>query len=683
MASKRRILFPFTALLTAAISLLAGCGGSTANVQNPPPPPPPNVSIAFQSEPAGSVAVGFTENLTAVVTNDPDNYGVDWSLVCPGSLGAGNCGALSVLHTASGAANTYTAPVSLSGNSIAVEIVAYATAYPSKNVTAPITVTSFDSNFPAGTYVLQVQGADSNLNPYQCAAALVLDGNGNVKNGEQVANYESSGSLLDANLSGSYFLGNDGRGTITLNTNDNNIGNNGVETFAFVYLSSSHALISQMDLGNAATGVSASGTLDLQTTTAAPAGGYAFVVSGTDVVVSKPLAFGGVFNIDSANGISGNGSVTDEILAKKVNATGLAISGTLTSPDEFGAVTLKLMAPFGAANKAIPLQFTGYIVDDSHLELIETDTAAGNAAPFGLTAGVAIGQGAATGTFTGPASFSGTYVFGVTGVDLSNLNLAPSTLTSVGLFTADASGNLDSGYTDTFLDVNTIQGSNANPQVGAQISVPFTGTYSVDSTGTGRARSTAVTFDPEPKHGYQPAWFFYLTGSGKPLLVLEAGDSHYPSLGSGIAYPQSTAAPSFSGDYGFSFTQELSGAGENDGTGQLNAISSTTPPLLSGFTDINLNFGANLDQPFTGSFSAPTAAGAFPGFLVGTNNNTVSSAAFTPQIAVDYYFIDPGHGFFVETDLVNSVPPTTPPAPSGQVSLGYYAARTPVCSDCP
>ena len=97
-------------------------------------------------------------------------------------------------------------------------------------------------------------------------------------------------------------------------------------------------------------------------------------------------------------------------------------------------LTLNLTAPFGTAGKPVSLQFTGYIVDGSHIQLIETDAAAGAASPFGLTAGLAIGQGTATGTFTGNASFTGTYVFGIPGVDLSNSNLAPSTLTSAGLF---------------------------------------------------------------------------------------------------------------------------------------------------------------------------------------------------------------------------------------------------------
>jgi hypothetical protein len=678
VATIRGIVF----LLAVAMSVaLAGCGGeSTAHVQNPTLPPQSNVAIAFQPEPAGALAVSFTENLTAVVTNDPNHYGVDWSLVCPSSIGAGNCGALATLHTASGAPNSYIAPSTISTDSMAVEIIAYATASPSANVVAPVTVTTFNGSLVAGTYILQAQGADSGLNPYEIAAALVLDGNGNIKSGEQVANY-ISGSLIDSNLTGNYFLGSDGRGTITLNTNDTTIGQNGVETFAFVYLSHSESMISQMDFGSAATGASATGTLNLQTSTTAPTGGYAFVASGTDVVISAPVAFGGVLNIDSTNAISGNGSVTDEIVSRRVKASGLGLSGTLTPPDPFGAITLNLTAPFGTANKPIAVQLMGFIVDSSHIQLIETDDSTSGTVPFGLTAGVAIGQGTATGSFTGNASLSGTYVFGVAGVDLSNLNLVPWTMTAAGLFTADGAGNLNNGFTDTFLALNTIQGTSVSPQTGAQISLPFTGTYSVDATGTGRASSTSITFNPEPKRGYDPVLFFYLTGNGNPPLVLQSGDIHYPSIGAGIAYPQSTETPAFSGDYGIRFTQELSAFSENDATAPLNANSKAA--TLSGFADINLDFGATLDQAFTGTFAAPTATAPFSGSLAGTNNGSVSSVAFTPPIAVDYYFIDPGHGFFVETDLVNSVPPATPPTPSGQVSFGYYAARTPLCTGCP
>ncbi len=671
MATNRWI---FLLLPAVMIGILAGCGGSTSNVQNPPPPPPSQVSIAFQPQPGESLAVSFSEDLTAVVGNDPNNYGVDWTLTCQNPP---NCGALTVngnpaSHTASGDPITYTAPSSISTNSTVVEIVALATADQTKNVIAPITISTFNSSFQAGTYILQAQGVDSSLSPYQFAAAIVLDGNGNITGGEQTANYISSGSLSDTNLTGSYFLGNDGRGTITINTNDDNIG---VETFAFVYLSPSQALISQMDLGDAFTGASATGTMNKQSSTTAPTGGYAFEVSGTAVVKGLPVAFGGILNIDSPNTISGSGSVTDEVLGKKINATALGLSGTLTAPDQFGAITLNLSAPFGTGNKLIPLRFTGYIADSTHICLIETDSASGNGSPFGATSGLAIAQGTATGTFSN-ASFLGTYVFGINGTDLSNANVVPNTQTAVGLFTADGTGNLNSGFSDTFLGLNTVQGT---PDGGAQISAPFTGTYSVDSTGTGRATSTSITFNPEPKYSYVPVFFFYLTGDKNPPLVLQVGDSHYPSVGAGIVYPQSSASTAFSGTYGFSFTQEIFGFEENDGTAELNVNPNRTPQLY-GLADANLGGGASQDNGFLGTFNSPASNAPFSGTLFADPNaplNAVFPLPPSSPMTVNYYYIDQGHGFWVETDMASAT------SPSGQISLGYYAARTPVCDGCP
>ncbi len=365
--------------------------------------------------------------------------------------------------------------------------------------------------------------------------------------------------------------------------------------------------------------------------------------------------------------------MSDEILKFKVIPS-VAVSGTLTTPDSFGQFTMNLTGGFSPSNPPAKIQFTGYIVDDTHIKLIESDNTSGTG--FGSTAGLAIGQGAATGTFTTNTSFSGTYVFGVSGVDLSNGNIAPSTLTSAGVFTADGSGNLTNGFTDTFLLLNTVQGTATQPQTGAQISAAFGGTYSVDSSGTGRASLTLDSFQPRPKTWVSTRNLFLSHRQRKPAAG--AGGWRYPLS---IAWNGNSLSAigltlTFSGDYGFSFTQQ--NGSENDGTAQMNANPAGTPPSLSGFADIILGFGANPDQPFTGSFSTPASNGLFPGTLVGTNNNAVSSVAFSPQIAVDYFIVDPDHGFFVETDLV-----TQGAQQNGQVSLGYYAMRTPVCEGCP
>ncbi len=98
---------------------------------------------------------------------------------------------------------------------------------------------------------------------------IVLDGKGGISSGEQTVNFVDpfTGTLVttsDTNLTGNYFLGSDGRGTITINpNNDTDIG---TEAFSFVFLSSSQALIAALPTNTLT--ISATGTMDLQTSTA-------------------------------------------------------------------------------------------------------------------------------------------------------------------------------------------------------------------------------------------------------------------------------------------------------------------------------------------------------------------------------------------------------------------------------
>lgn len=682
MATRQRILF----LLTAALCfLLAACGGgSTANVKNPPPLPSTNVCITLQGGqcPATSAAtysmfVNGTLSLSATVTNDPNNLGVDWTATCAFGSICSTAGTLSALHTASGQAVTYTPPPAFTGNMQNVNVVAYATADHAQNVVAAVTITAFGNKLQ-GNYVLQAQGLDSSLNLYQFAGVIYLDGKGNVAvppnqkakaAGEQTVNFVDpvSGAFVsktDTITGGSYFLGADGRGTITINTPNttNNIPDTdiGPETFSFVMLSGAQALITAQPTPTLT--ISASGTMDLQSSIATPSRGFAFVVRGTDFNTGFPSAMGGVLNIDSLSGnpnnISGSGSVADQV-GDTVQGGSLIqnqpISGTISSPDSFGQVILNLTSP----NFTNPsFQFTGYMVDAAHIKLIESDNISG--AGVGSTAGVAVGQGSATGSFQDGTSFAGTYVSGVLGMDLTAGSTTMPTLTSAAVFTAQGSagvttGNIANGFTDTFLQQNGAQGT-----AGAQISAAFSGTYSMFPKGTGRLRAFFIPFVPPPHPMFEPELFFYLTGNGNPPLVLWVGDgvNNYPALGTGIAYPQSGPL-TFNGDYGFSFTQGQSGS-ESDGTGQFAADAST------GTSSAVVDVAGQVPATISGTFQPPLSNGRFGGTLFESVN---------VQTAGEYYIIDASHGFFVETDLLS--------LGTGTVSLGYYAARTPVCTGCP
>ena len=633
LAIRSWILLLFSATL---ITVLSGCGGSVMNVQNPPAPASSAVAISFQPAPASSIPLNATATLSAVVKNDPTDAGVTWTLLC---LPLASCGTLSPLHTASGAAAIYQPPPVISANSQTFTIEAFATADQTANLVAPITVTGFASSLK-GTYVFETKGIDGN-GPFQLAGVIRLDGNGNITTGEQTHS-DYLLSVSDQISGGAYYIGPDGRGTLTLNTADLNIGQQGVENLSLVVLSNSQALIATLDNPNLPPSTeTSSGTLDLQTATTAPTKGYAFAVNGTDVIL-QPLAMGGILNIDSPNNISGAGSVADEDDAGTVvpNST---LSGTVSAPDAFGSVTFSLTAGFAQT----PLQFTGYIVDAIHIKLIESDNT-GSGTGFGSTAGLAIAQGAATGTYTSNAAFAGNYVFGILGQDLSGL---PTSLASVGQFTADASGNLSNGYNDEYLGGLLVE-----------ISDSFTGTYTLDPSGDGRVDSS-ITF---ASNGPGPELIFYLTGNGNPPLVLDA-DSNLGSLGVGSANPQAAPPFSFNGKYGFYFTQTSTNI-ENNATGQITVNGSAD--TLTGFVDSNLNFSPQPDSKILGTFASVPSNGRSTGTLNNTFFPTVGTNVNT--LAVTFYLIDSAHVLFIETDSLLT----------GELSYGYIVARTAVCPTC-
>ena len=681
MAAIRRIL---AGVLVLATSLLVACSNSgrsstttSSQALSIALNPPPNTSTI----PVGSTT-GIT--FTPVVSNDPGASGVDWAVTCTNPAPqAAPCGTLSIptLHSASGTAATYLPPSVLPGGSLTVNVTVFASADHTKNVTTAVLVTSYVSVLK-GTYVFEVRGADSSAFPYESAGALVFDGNGNITSGVETLNtvagfstaytVQSSTGVASTGVASSYFIGPDGRGTITLNLQQTNISTNTLQqTFSLVVISSSQALIAELDTN---TGNTAAGTLELQDPTAATAaltGAYAFVTSGTDSAsVTNPLggspaatAMGGVLNIDnnpSPGSISGHGSLADQDyynstatrqLLSCTSPTG--VKGSVSPPGSLGTVTITLTGSscFGTTFPA-SIQFTGYIVDASHVRLIESDDTNGTGG-F-LTAGIAINQGAAAGTFTA-ASLSGSYVFDALGIDLNYG--APASFTSAGVLSANGSGGL-SGITDIFFPGDAI-GFPANP---------LTGTYAVDANHIGRT-NLRLTFKGAVPPAPTPTFLFYLTGSGTPPLVLYAGgaDLSFPAIGVGFAYPQAANASALSfgnpESYGVRLTQQ--NGSENDGTGQMTATASSVSGTLKGSID---DFtGGSL---FTGTSVSLLDSFTLPADKYGRISGTFMNIAGSAGPFVEYYLVDNNHGFLIETDM----------ATTNSVALGYFAQACDVTS---
>ncbi len=198
------------------------------------------------------MTVGQSVNLTANVGNDSSDAGVDWS--CTG----GACGTFVPAHTASGASTVYTAPASPG----AVTVSAAATADAGAKASLTITVVPIGSNAMLnGAYVLAVQGVNGS-GSYSAVGTILADGDGHITGGEQDYADESIQAGPDS-LTGAYAIGPDGRGSITLNVNNPNLPQGGVETFSVAVTSASHALVIEFD-GTA----NSSGSLDAQASSA-------------------------------------------------------------------------------------------------------------------------------------------------------------------------------------------------------------------------------------------------------------------------------------------------------------------------------------------------------------------------------------------------------------------------------
>jgi hypothetical protein len=662
---KQQIL-AFCLVLPILFSLACG-GGSSSSSSPPPGQGQAGVSIALNPPPSSTnITVGSTAGIqfTPVVSNDSVDYGIDWALTCQLTT-PGACGTLSIpnFHSASGTAVTYFPPATLFSGTLTVNVTVFATADHTKNVTTPVTITSF-SNVLNGTYVLQIEGSDSNTLPYQSTGIFVLDGNGNIISGQQTLNtafgFSSTYTVQDQKAGAStYFIGSDGRGTMTLNLEQTSTGTPNPETFTFTVLSTARAVVAELDSN------SGSGTLELQDATAAqtmPSGAYAFVTNGTDAGdpngpfgTPVPTAFGGILNIDnnpSTGSISGNGSLADQdyynkpFTARKLLSCvpPAGVTGSVSQPVAPGIVTISVTGAtcFGQPQPA-SIRFTGYIVDASHIRLIESDDLDGTSG-F-LTAGIAISQGSEAGTFT-DASLSGPYVFGVLGYDVNSG--VPSSFTSAGTVVADGAGKV-TGIDDTFF---------LGESTGFTDNI-LTGTYATDAGQIGR-----VGVLPKFK-GAVPApkvtLLLYLTGNGTPPLVLwsEGVDVNYPAVGTGVAYPQAANASTLSfgnpESYGFNLTQN--NFGEFDASGKMsttaNGIIGTITGMIEDFNNNDFNGAGSI--PLNDTFTIP--ADSF-GRVSGTFRNLSGSAG--PYF--EYYMVDNSHGFLEETDLLNS----------GQVGLGYF-----------
>lgn len=290
-------------------------------------------------------------------------------------------------------------------------------------------------------------------NFYALAGVVTISATGSVTAGEQ--DYNDAFGITSLQPGGDTITGgtltvssSTGQGTLTLNTNNTNVGLAGVETLGVQFVNANHALITQFD-GTA----TSSGSLDLQVLPTALSGSFAFTMAGVDPGYN-PIGFGGVFTI---GGASPNGTLdfNDDGTA----ATNQALTISLGTPDASGRGAITSGLKYGAT----PIAFNYYIVGPEAVRIIDVDTA-------DSAVGSAFGQG--SGSFTNaslPASvlaisqgadgFGSEY--GVAGQFTTNSTPVPATFAGVG-------------------EDNELDDSYLSPLASA-----FSGTYSVAANGYG------------------------------------------------------------------------------------------------------------------------------------------------------------------------------------------------------
>ena len=578
-------------IIVALTIAFAACGGGSSSN------PPVSISVSFAAQPPTTLVVATTLSLTAVVNNDSAGAGVNWKVTCGTTL----CGSFVPTSTANSAATVYTAPAAIpTGNT--VTIVATSITDPTKSASATITIILSAATVLAdGNYVFRLSGEDitGGASSYFVAGAFTVL-NKSIASGEQDSVDQGAG-ITDGILASGSSLSTTSNGNIQilLNTGDTNVGVNGVETLRATVVSPSHLLISQFD-GFA----SATGTLDLQTGTAAPAGGYAFNLSGLDGA-NDSLFIGGILNF-SGTSVAVVNSVFDFNDNGAIGQAQLFASGSVSAPDSFGRVTISLTP---SSTLVVP-QFglSGYIVGPNRIQLVENLQDSLN----GVLGGTALGQGSNTENFTQAGVAGQTYVFASQGADVTGLaNLA-------GGFILNANGTVAGDLAVN--DLNTIQGV-----------VITGGNWTIGPGG----RVTLSNITPAIL-GAPLAFQLYLDGNGN---ALELGvDASQGSAGS--SFQQTTGAVN-AGNYAIGaqgFTN-VAGAPFWAANGPVTIDSGGN---FNGSTDYNvLGFTPVQDIALTGTTN--TSQGLFA--LAGLNANS-----FTTTNQFGYFPIDNSRVLAIEVD---------------------------------
>lgn len=410
-----------------------------------------------------------------------------------------------------------------------------------------------------GTYAFSMSGTDNTQGlSISRIGSFHADGQGDITMAIEDVNDGGSFSTFNftAAPASNYTMSSNGRGVLTLSHPD--VVNPSLAdnfTFSIALDSTSGGLMIETDGSS-----TMSGNFRLQTISSTFATAYAFDVSGVDLGNSTSVSFIGQFTTNGVSGVTGGGMDVNDG-ASPTGAITLqpgTITLDATNFSNFGRGTMTLNTTLNS--RILNLSYVFYVVDASHLVLVENDTVA-------ATSGSATAQ---TAVPTTVAAFPGSFVFAVGGAAISQGVFGG--LARAGRFTSDANGNV----TNLSLDEDFSGGVNAFPKAGGFSNVTFT----IDAAGTGRG--TLSFTDVTRNQPFQ--YVFYMASAIQGFIQDES--PNVVADGSITAQSGTFTAASIAGSYAINWSGvNLANGFEEDFVGVIPVSSASSNNISGGVLD--------------------------------------------------------------------------------------------------
>jgi hypothetical protein len=485
-----------------------------------------------------------------------------------------------------------------------------------------------------GSYAYSYQGNNSSGFTAVAGSFIAQGSSSQIYNGVQDVHTAGSAAPAKTQFSGTFAVNPDGTATATLP---------GSVSWEF-------ALVAN-PVGGAArrarmirfdTSSTGSGTIEAQNSAqlsaAAFSGNYAFGLAGVDSG-GLPLALAGRFFADGVSTIPPGSAVQDINDNGKSTFNAAATTTTTTTADTTlqGTFQMDASAPgsgrgtltFSSTDTSVftaptTLQFVFYMVDTTHLKVVETDNNAALAGDFYSAVNTP-----ADGAFNSAGAFpNGGYAFTASGSGTNGAYAVGGILTAGG---ATSSGS--SGTVSGVLDVNNGIG---DIRLNSTIT---SSSYSVDTNFGRITLPLNVNGATANFAGYTAS---YLDSSNNPVLLIILIELDAKAIASGVAYPQASTSMA-PGSYALSFAGSSGPKGsalEQDTLGQL-TVSATL-------------FGGDLfiDNLASGSLTPHVALNSNSTIVSSTSNGrgTATIATSIASFAVSYYVVDANSVLLLETD---------------------------------